>query len=130
MNPDGRVITIDIEDRHRPAAKTHRLSSKVDFLLGSSTDPAIVSEVKRRVAGKRVLIILDSLHTKEHVAAELAAYADLVPVGGYVIVQDTPVGPIYAIHEFVAKNNNFKIDRKRERMLYTLNGGGFLKRTR
>ncbi|MBW2726309.1 MAG: hypothetical protein JRE71_18170 [Deltaproteobacteria bacterium] len=75
VSPEGRVITIDIEDKRVPEAKNHRLSKKVDFLLGSSTSPEIVAEVKRRVKGKRVLIILDSLHTKEHVAGELAAYA-------------------------------------------------------
>jgi cephalosporin hydroxylase len=45
-----------------------------------------VADVKRRAKGKRVLIILDSLHTKDHVADELANYADLVPVGGYIII--------------------------------------------
>ena len=50
--------------------------------------PAI-REVKRRVAGKKVVVMLDSLHTEEHVLAELRAYAPLVDVGSYVIVQDT-----------------------------------------
>ncbi|MBW2295396.1 MAG: hypothetical protein JRG94_24275 [Deltaproteobacteria bacterium] len=106
------------------------MSKKVDFLLGSSTSPEIVAEVKRRVKGKRVLIILDSLHTKEHVAGELAAYAELVPVGGYLIVQDTMVGAIHAIHEFVEANDAFEIDKSRERLLFTFNIDGFLKRVR
>lgn len=128
VNPDGRVITIDIEDKRTPEAKSHRLASKVDFLLGSSTSPKTVAAVKRRVEEKRVLVILDSLHTKEHVAAELAAYTPLVEPGGYVIVQDTPVGGIYAIHQFVRANESWKIDKSRERLLYTVNRDGFLKR--
>jgi cephalosporin hydroxylase len=77
-----------------------------------------VAEVKRRVQGKRVLVLLDSLHTKEHVAAELAAYAPLVPVGSYLIVQDTGVGPVgssiggrAAIDEFLAANDGWIADR-------------------
>ena len=102
----------------------------MDFLLGSSTDPKIVAEVKRRTAGKRVMVILDSLHTKEHVAAELAAYASLIPVGGYLVVQDTPVGGIYAIHDFIAANDSFVIDKSRERLHYTVNRDGYLKRVK
>ncbi|MGK0486395.1 MAG: cephalosporin hydroxylase [Myxococcota bacterium] len=130
VSPDGRVITIDIEDKRVPRSKTHPLAAKVDFLLGSSTASDIVADVKRRAKGKRVLIILDSLHTKDHVADELANYADLVPVGGYIIIQDTPVGAIEAIHEFVAANDAFEIDKSRERLLYTFNLDGFLKRVK
>lgn len=130
VSPGGRVITIDVQDKRRPLAKEHPLAERVDFLLGSSTAPEIVAEVKKRVEGKRVLFILDSLHTKEHVADELAAYADLVPVGGYVIVQDTAVGAGDAAREFVARNDAYEIDKSRERLLYTLNHDGFVKRLR
>jgi cephalosporin hydroxylase len=41
------------------------------------------------VAGKRVLLYLDSNHTHEHVLAELRAYAPLVPKGSYAVVFDT-----------------------------------------
>lgn len=130
VEPEGRVITIDIDDKRTEEAKGHRLAGKVDFLEGSSTDPAIVAEVRRRVAGKRALVILDSLHTREHVAAELAAYSPIVPVGGYLIVQDTPVGGIYAIHDFVKSTDAWQIDKSKERLLYTVNLDGFLKRVK
>jgi len=130
VSPDRRVITIDIADKRVPKARTHRLASKVDFLLGSSADPKIVADIKRRVDGKRVLVILDSLHTEEHVAKELAAYARLVPVGGYLVIQDTPVGGRAAIRKFVAANDDFEIDKSRERLLFTVNVDGFVKRVR
>jgi cephalosporin hydroxylase len=131
VNPDGRVITIDIEDQRDPAAVALAISQRrVDFLVGSSTAPEIVAEVERRVRGGRVLVILDSLHSKEHVADELAAYAPLVPVGSYVIVQDTPVGPIHAIDEFLAANDTFVADRERERFLLTNTQRGYLRRAR
>ena len=131
INPDGRVITIDIEDqRARRAIRLPISKRRVDFLLGSSTDPEIVADVHRRARGKRVLVLLDSLHSKEHVAAELEAYSPLVPVGSYVIVQDTPVGPLAAIDEFLAANDSFVADRARERYADTSAVRGYLRRVK
>ena len=131
MNPDGRVITIDIDDRRDKRAIAWPISNrKVDFLLGSSTDPEIVADVHRRAKGKRVMVILDSLHSKEHVADELKAYSPLIPVGGYIIVQDTESGPLQAIDEFLATNDSFVADRAKERYPDTNTGRGYLKRVR
>ncbi len=129
--PDARVITIDIEDRRLEAAKSHPLArTRVEFLLGSSTSPRIVADVARRVKGKRVVVILDSLHTAEHVFAELEAYAPLIRKGGYLIVQDTLAGPTEGIQRFLEKHPEFEIDRTRERFGITNNLGGYLKRVR
>lgn len=140
LQPNGRVITIDIENRLVPEARDHPLfRQRVDFLLGGSTDPAIVAEVKRRVEGKKVMVILDSRHTRDHVLNELREYASLVPKGGYVIVQDSTVnghpyapnhgpGPWEAIEEFLRTDDRFVSDRSRERWLLTNNPTGFLKR--
>jgi len=131
INPDGRVITIDIEDQRAPRAIGLPISKRrVDFLRGSSTDPEIVAEVHRRAQGKRVLVLLDSLHSKEHVAAELEAYAPLVPVDSYVIVQDTRLGPLAAIDEFLAANDSFVADRARERYPDTSSVRGYLRRVK
>jgi cephalosporin hydroxylase len=131
INPSGRVLTIDIEDqRDRRAIQLPISKRRVDFLLGGSTDPEIVAEVVRRAEGKRVLVLLDSLHSKEHVAAELEAYAPLVPVGSYVIVQDTPAGPLSAIDEFLATSSTFVADRARERYANTNTVRGYLRRVR
>jgi cephalosporin hydroxylase len=145
-NPDGRVITIDIEDvvesRELPIVKR-----RVEFLVGSSTDPAIVAKVAERVQGKKVLVILDSLHEAQHVAGELRAYAPLVSVGSYVIVQDTHLGdtvpfwwyeppkdwiagPLKAVEEFLASNDAFVADPTREGFASTNNRHGWLKRIR
>ena len=113
INPDARVITIDIEDQVTDAKKLDIVRRKVDFLVGSSTDPEIVAEVKRRTKGKKVVVLLDSAHDKEHVLNELNAYSPLVGVGSYLIVQDTIVnghpvwpeygpGPFEAVEEFMA----------------------------
>lgn len=131
INPDGRVVTIDIEDKRGKRSTSLRINQeKVTFLLGSSTDPKIVADVHRRAEGKQVLVILDSLHSKDHVMDELEAYAPLVSVGGYIIVQDTTVGPLGAIDEFLAATDSFVADRSKERYPDTSSVRGFLKRVK
>jgi cephalosporin hydroxylase len=139
INPDARVITIDIEDQVTEAKKLDIFRRKVDFLIGSSTDPKIVAEVARRTKGKKVVVLLDSAHNKENVLKELRAYSPMVGVGSYVIVQDTIVnghpiwpdfgpGPYEAVEEFLASDDHFEPDHKRERLLTTFCRNGFLKR--
>ena len=83
-------------------------------------------------------MLLDSDHSREHVLAELDAYAPMVPVGSYLIVQDTGgvmigdnnAGPRQAVEAFHASRNDFVPDRRRERMLFTMHPNGYLKRVR
>lgn len=128
---DVKVITIDIEDHIEATARQHRAwQDRVEFLLGSSVAPEIVEKVRARVAGKRVLVILDSLHTEEHALAELRAYADMVDVGSYIIVQDTMVGPIRGIRRFLKEDDRFEVDKSKERFIITNTFEGYLKRVR
>ena len=139
VNPEGRVITIDIMDQAQEARKLPIVQKHVEFLHGSSTAAHIINEVKSRVEGKKVLVILDSDHSKQHVLNELAAYAPLVTIGSYLIVQDTNVnchpvarsfgpGPMEAIQEFLAANHDFIADRERERLMFTMHPKGYLRR--
>ncbi|MGQ0663101.1 MAG: cephalosporin hydroxylase family protein [Pseudomonadota bacterium] len=87
----GRVIGIDIEIRphNLVAIQAHELFPFITLVEGSSIAPATVDRVCRLVApGEKVLVILDSNHTKDHVLAELEAYASLVSVGSYIIAAD------------------------------------------
>jgi cephalosporin hydroxylase len=112
INPNSEVITIDIEDKREPRAKELPIAKeRVTFLLGSSTDPKVFAEVHRRAKGKKPIVLLDSLHSKEHVAAEIEAYKSIVGVGSYIILQDTPSGPKAAIDEFLASNDTFVADQ-------------------
>ena len=85
------------------------------------------------------MVILDSLHTAEHVGAELELYADIVSPGCYLVVEDMNVnghpvlpdygpGPTEAVEAFLATTDEFVVDRDRERFLMTLNPGGYLRR--
>jgi cephalosporin hydroxylase len=96
----GRVIGIDIEIRphNRQGIETHALFPLITLLEGSSTDPAIVAKVKRLVKpGETVLVILDSCHTKQHVADELAAYHELVTPGSYIVATDGIMKDLYDV---------------------------------
>jgi len=134
---NGRIFTIDIDPgQSRPK---HR---RVRYILGSSTDPDVVNRVRRHIRPKdRVLAILDSDHSKDHVLNELHAYAPMVTTGSYLIVEDTNInghpvyaefgpGPMEAANEFLSENSNFEIDCSREKFLMGFNPGGWLRRIR
>ena len=132
----GEVVSIDVE----PVRDAYPAHPRITYLGGrSSTDPDVVSTVRERSAGKRTLVVLDSDHSQAHVEAELAAYAPLVAVGGYVIVEDSNIGqirkdllpgPLEAIEAFLARTDAFEIDRAREKFLITQNPSGYLRRVR
>jgi cephalosporin hydroxylase len=87
----GRVIGIDIEIRphNRQAIDEHILRPFITLMEGSSIDPAVTGEVAQSIGSdERVLVLLDSNHTREHVLAELRAYADLVTPGSYLVATD------------------------------------------
>lgn len=132
---EGRVISVDVS--HADDLPRH---DRVSYLTGSSVDPAIIAAVKAEIgAESRVLVILDSDHSRDHVLGEMEAYADLVPVGGYLVVEDTNVnghpvwpdfgpGPMEAVDAFLARRSDFEIDPYRERLLSTANPRGYLRR--
>ena len=132
----GEVVSIDIES----VRDDYPMHSRITYLGGrSSTDPDVVAEVRARAEGKRTLVILDSDHSQAHVEAELAEYVPFVPVGSYVIVEDSNVGqirkdllpgPLEAIEAFLARTDEFEIDREREKFLITFNPSGYLRRVR
>jgi cephalosporin hydroxylase len=87
----GRVIGIDIEIRphNRRAIETHEMADRISMIEGSSVDPATVEKVRGGIqAGDRVLVVLDSNHTRAHVLSELRAYAGLVAVDSYIVACD------------------------------------------
>lgn len=134
----GDVVSIDVE----PVRDDYPEHPRITYLGGrSSVDPAVVAEVFERAAaaGGRTLVVLDSDHSQAHVEAELAAYAPLVRVGGYVIVEDSNIGrirkdllpgPLEAIETFLASTDEFEIDRSREKFLITFNPSGYLRRVK
>jgi len=78
MGSEGRVVGIDIEIRpqNRSALESHELAGYITLIEGNSVAPDIVARARGCVRpGDKVMVILDSHHSKAHVAGELAAYA-------------------------------------------------------
>ena len=91
----GRVVGIDVEIRphNRKGIEEHNLSSLITLIEGSSIDSGVVDQVRAEIGdGEVVVVILDSRHTREHVLAELEAYAPMVTRGSYVVVEDGCMG--------------------------------------
>lgn len=87
----GRVIGVDIEIRphNRTAIEQHVLAPMITLVEGSSTDPAVLDDVRSAIADDDVvLVVLDSNHTKAHVASELECYAPLVTPGSLIVAMD------------------------------------------
>ena len=132
----GEVVSIDIE----PMRDDYPQHDRITYLAGrSSTDSGVLDEVRARAESRPLLVVLDSDHSQSHVEAELAAYSPLVPVGCYVIVEDSNIGqirkdlmpgPLQAIKMFLAGNDEFEIDREREKFLITFNPSGYLRRVK
>jgi cephalosporin hydroxylase len=144
-----RVIGIDIDIRshNRTAIENHPLSHKISMIEGSSISASVVAEVKAQAAKhERVMVFLDSMHTHDHVLAELEAYAPLVSKDSYCVVFDTLVedlpegffadrpwdignNPKTAVEQFLRSHGEFKIDTDMEqRLQVTVAPSGFLKK--
>lgn len=94
MATHRRVLGVDIDIRahNRAAIEAHPMSHRISMIQGSSIAPEIISQVHETAAGyKRIMIMLDSNHTHDHVLAELKAYAPLTSPGSYCVVFDTVV---------------------------------------
>jgi cephalosporin hydroxylase len=144
INPEGKIITLDVnpEAAIDMPVRAHSLYKKsIQFIQGNDLSPAILARLKKAAEGRKTFVMLDTLHDMEHVLKELRAYADLVSVGGYVVVHDTnwsghPIGPPNAqgpweaVQEFLRTDDRFQVDRTRERFIITLMPSGYLKRVK
>lgn len=134
----GNVITVDIDRRHDI---NH---PRIKFLIGSSVDEETKRQIIECIAElqpKHILLILDSDHSAPHVLREMEMYADLVPIGDYMHVQDGVIdelprlrgrqpGPLAAINRFLASDGRFEVDEERSgRYLLSHSPKGWLRRT-
>lgn len=140
-------IDIDIRLHNRAAIEQHPMSSRIQMIQGSSIEDNIVNQVYSIVKNyNKVLVLLDSNHTHEHVLAELNVYAPLTSIGSYCIVFDTIVedmpkdvfpdrpwgpgdNPKTAVWEYLKSHPEFEIDTNIEnKLMITVAPNGFLKR--
>ncbi len=146
LGGDGHVIGVDIEIRphNRAAIEQHPMFERITLIEQSSTENDTIEQVAELCRGKRVLVVLDSNHTHDHVFKELELYSPLVTHGQYIVVLDTIVedfphdsfpnrpwdkgdNPKTAVWEFLKANDRFEIDRDRvSKLLLTAARDGYL----
>jgi cephalosporin hydroxylase len=141
-------VDIDIKPHNRRAIEEHPLFSRITLLEGSSVDQSLFSELSDIAKNyKRIMVILDSNHTHDHVLEELRMYSELVSVGNYCIVMDTVIetspiaaladrpwtvgnNPMTAVKQFLAEGSNFAVDKEIEyKLSVTVAPNGWLRRT-
>lgn len=156
-----RVLGIDIDIRahNRAAIEAHPMAHRIDMIEGSSIAPEVIAQINEVAAQyTRILICLDSMHTHDHVLAELEAYAPLTSKGSYCCVFDTLIedmpddmfpdrpwgkgnNPKTAVREYLRRLKeegrtaadgaplNFEIDKMIEnKLLITVAPDGYLRR--
>jgi cephalosporin hydroxylase len=133
----GRVITMDIVDQ--PEKPKH---PRIEYLLMSSISDEAIRRIKSEIkTGDRVMVSLDSNHAADHVFKELQLYSPMVTIGCYLVVEDTNInghpvypafgpGPMEAVKRFLAGNQDFEVDRSKERFMLTVSPSGYLRRVR
>lgn len=126
----GRVIGVDIEIRkhNRHAIEAHELAEYITLIENDSVSSETLDRVKSHInPGEKVLVILDSCHSRAHVNAELNVYSPLVTLGSYIVatdgimkfVHDVPRGtsswkddhPEAAARDFAEKHPEFKLEQ-------------------
>jgi cephalosporin hydroxylase len=124
----GRVIGVEVDLRahNRAAIDEHPLRPLISLVDGSSIDPGTIAKVRAAISpDEKVMVLLDSRHTREHVAAELEGYAPLVSVGSYIVAMDGIMqhlvgaprshpgwasdNPAAAAREFAARRKDFQL---------------------
>ena len=129
----GMVIGVDVDIRiyNRQSIEDHPLAHRVKMIEGGSTDDNTLARVKTLIPeGAKVMVILDSNHSREHVLSELRAYGPLVTSGQYLVVADTLLGrsrpdqtprkrsvvcepgnePLTALRQYLGETDRFEVD--------------------
>jgi len=122
----GSVVGVDVEIRqqNRLEIERHELANRIYLIEGDSVGGDTIKKVREYASrAEKVLVILDSDHSRSHVHEELRAYSKLVTPGSYIVACDgimqTVAGaprtksdwswnnPISAIDDFLLENDDF-----------------------
>lgn len=131
----GRIHSIDISDNCSSLVKSH---PRISLFHGGWENYDLANAIEF----ERILVIEDSSHEYLNTFQAINKFKDLVSLDSYLIVEDGIVdglgwsnsyqgGPVRAINEFLALNNNFQLDTNWENFFgksATFNTKGFLKR--
>jgi len=125
----GSVLSVDIDHSNvnRELVAAVPYSGRIKFFESDSVAEPALAEARKHVArAQRVLVILDSDHSYQHVLDELRCYGKFVTPKSYMIVMDgamtqfalTPRGeddwvhdnPHRAVMDYLKEDDSFQID--------------------
>jgi len=119
----GKVIGVDLDIRGhaREAIDNSNFRDVIQLIEGSSVDYEVIEQVKNYISQhKKIMVVLDSNHTHEHVLSELEIYSKFVTKDCFMLVLDTVIddldrdperpwgpglSPKSAVREFMLKNS-------------------------
>ncbi|RAP40820.1 cephalosporin hydroxylase [Rhodovulum viride] len=149
---NGIVIGVDIDIRahNRDSIESHPMAGRVRLVEGPSTAPETLAAVRDLIPqGARVMAVLDSDHSRDHVLDECRAYGPMVTEGGYLVVADTLLGhlepeetptdrsklwergdePLAAVRAYLAEDDRFEPDPViNGKLVLSSSPGGYLRR--
>jgi cephalosporin hydroxylase len=147
----GRVIGVDLDIRphNLEAINSHPLAHRVDLIEGGSVDPSTLEQVRLMIPDEaKVMVVLDSDHSRQHVLEECRAYGPLVTSGCYLVVADTLVGhvdedqaprnrsklwykgnePLSALRDYLQEQDRFEMDPVLNgKLVLSSSPGGYLR---
>ena len=138
---NGRIVSVD-NNSDPNVTGSLPMHPRITWIRGDSVSHEAIAEVAElRANVDTAMVILDSNHKRGHVLRELKAYAPMVSVGQYLIVEDTNIGghpvlpdfgpgPWEAVGKFLEQQDDFRIDVSREKFLLSFNPGGYLLRVK
>jgi len=143
-------VDIDLRKHNRDSLIKSKFSKSIKIINGSSTEKKTFVKIKNQIKkNSKVLVILDSDHSKKHVYEECKLYSSLVSKNSYLIVADTILGfmdknqtpkkrsniwykgnePMSAAKKFLKENSNFQIDKSLNgKLIFSSSYNGYLKK--
>lgn len=147
ITPNVIGVDIDIRSHTHKAIEDSSYVHGIHLIQASSIEEATAQQVRKLANGhEKVLVVLDSNHTHDHVLAELNLYADLVTSDSYLLVLDTVIenlpidssrpwgpgaSPQTAVLEYMKNRDDFVNDEELEqRIAITVAPKGYWRKTR
>jgi len=148
----GQVIGVDIDIRahNRDTIESHPMSKRVTLIEGGSTSEETLAAVRAETPqGARVMVVLDSDHSRGHVLEECRAYGAMVTPGCYMVVADTMIGhvaekdspqnrskswyagnePLSALSDYMSEVDVFEVDPVLNgKLVLSSSPGGYVRR--
>jgi cephalosporin hydroxylase len=147
--PTGQVLGIDknLDEELLFQLRDLNLSVRIELLQSNSTEESALDWVAERLTeSDKVMVVLDSHHTHDHVLSELRVFSSFVTSGQFLIVGDTIVkdlandtdrvrpwshkqNPHSALEEFLSESSDFvRDDQVNRKLLTSFHPGGYIRK--